>query len=399
MDPFIRSTCEAYANVFDAYTMDDALRQEVENWKAELFELAESAADIAAFTNAFMGSGLQARYSALLSKAATAPAQADAGASSGHDSGASKGALPTVREFVEQYRPSYNEVKKAGYRKRAEKAYEEIFNVANRTDEMVEAQLIFEKERLLWNIVATDALDIYETLLEAMDPLSRHLTQPLAMLVDIYKSVGSDEGLRYKLDRYERDKAAPILREHAKIFIAALFAYRLLKYDQAKRMVWDWPGDNLVRSALLSLIALRKAIRRQVETLRSIFDMTFDDLLADQSMKIWLLAPANADAVGRIKTALHPQNYDAFREILQEEILSSKPLEEILLREPGTLVCYALDKTSGRFQAHAQEKAAHLNEGFAYFGYMQDLNSASGGFVQSAKPEIPKEWEGKNPAL
>ncbi len=390
MDQFVRSTYEAYVSVFDTYPVrDDNLRQQVDNFKEEMRKLAESAADITAFTNAFMGGGLQARYSELVSKAAMAGTQEETGGSTVQSNSDSKNAIPTVSEFVEQYRHSYDEIKKVGYRKRAEKAYEEIFNVANRTNDIAEAQIILEKERLLWNIVTTDSLDIYETILQAMDPLNHQLTDPLAMLVDVYKSSGSEEELRYKLELYESKKSALIQPWNTKVFIAALFAYRFLQYDQARRIVWEWPGDNLVRTALLAMIGLRKAIRRLVELLQAQFGIAFDDLLADESMKIWLLSPANADAIGRIKTALHPQNYKAFREILMEEILSDRSLEDILLREPRAVVYYALDKTGDRFQAYALEKAARLNESLVYFRYIKDLDSASGSFVQNTQTTLP----------
>ena len=390
MDQFVRSTYEAYVSVFDTYPVrDDNLRQQVDNFKEEMRKIAESAADITAFINAFMGGGLQARYSELVSKAAMAGTQEETGGSTVQSNSDSKNAIPTVSEFVEQYRHSYDEIKKVGYRKRAEKAYEEIFNVANRTNDIAEAQIILEKERLLWNIVTTDSLDIYETILQAMDPLNHQLTDPLAMLVDVYKSSGSEEELRYKLELYESKKSALIQPWNTKVFIAALFAYRFLQYDQARRIVWEWPGDNLVRTALLAMIGLRKAIRRLVELLQAQFGIAFDDLLADESMKIWLLSPANADAIGRIKTALHPQNYKAFREILMEEILSDRSLEDILLREPRAVVYYALDKTGDRFQAYALEKAARLNESLVYFRYIKDLDSASGSFVQNTQTTLP----------
>jgi hypothetical protein len=332
-----------------------------------------------------MGSGLQERYSQLIVRAATAGDKANAG--DRQDGRPSGQPIPSVREFVEQYRFSYDEAKKAGYRMRAQKAYEEIFNVADRTNDMADAQIILEKERLLWNVVTADAQDIYETILEAMDPLNQQLTKPLAMLVDVYRTAESEEELLYRLDLYEYMKIAEMQRGYSKIFMTSLFAYRFMQYDLQRHIIWQWPDDALVKSAIRAMIALRNAIRRQEEILSTQFDMTFEDLLAEEGMKIWLLVPESADALGRIKTALHPQNYKALCEILEDEIRCDKTVETILLSEPRNLVYYALDKTAAGFLEYAQDKAAQLNESIAYFKYSKQLDSASGGLVQSAQPK------------
>jgi hypothetical protein len=186
MDEMIRTTFyEPNLDIFDAYPdISTDLKEEIEHWKRDFKLYCEECKDIATFSSSYFGSDLHVQAQDLITKAAMeaymTPTSGDASENIGTSDAATgieqndiddKSQIISVREFVEQYKPVYDEIKKAGYRIRGEKAYKNLFAVADRTDDMVEAHIIMEEERLLWKIVSEDSLDIFETILEAMDPL------------------------------------------------------------------------------------------------------------------------------------------------------------------------------------------------------------------------------------
>ena len=50
--------------------------------------------------------------------------------------------IPTVHEFLDTYRVIYENAVKPNKRELTDKAYQKLFDVENRTDDIMEAQLI-----------------------------------------------------------------------------------------------------------------------------------------------------------------------------------------------------------------------------------------------------------------
>lgn len=95
--------------------------------------------------DAYNKSGIQDKYTALITKVAMA---ANSGSQESSETIESASQLPSVSEFLEQYRPSYDEVCKRGGLA-GKKAYEDLFDIANKTDDLLEAQIIIEETRIL----------------------------------------------------------------------------------------------------------------------------------------------------------------------------------------------------------------------------------------------------------
>ena len=63
--------------------------------------------------------------------------------------------LPTVHEFLNNYRLVYEEIR-PNAREATNKAYEKLFEVEKRTDDLIEAQMIIERDKLILNTVIAD---------------------------------------------------------------------------------------------------------------------------------------------------------------------------------------------------------------------------------------------------
>ncbi|MBR5336817.1 MAG: hypothetical protein IK152_02415 [Lachnospiraceae bacterium] len=356
-------------SVFDAYpNVSPELAAEIEDWKIRFKEHCEKQTDFAAFMGQFYGSDIQVESSNLLSRAAM---EAMGGATQQNEVN-SEAEVISVKDYLEQYRSAYDEVRAAGYRKRGEAAYEELLNVANRTDDMVEAQLIIEKERLLWKIVSEDTLDIYETIQEAMDPLHEGMTFPISAFAEVYRKATCDEDLTYELERLKIVVPVVVQRSVIKIFLATVIGTNILNYAKGKNKIYAWASDTSAQEGLGAMIACRDNIRTFIKLLKEHFDMSFEDMVNDEFTKLWLLYPRGLDSLGRIKRILDPQNLSAFKEIVNE-CLSDRTIEDILLSGSRYVVYFDLEKTDEEYEGKASERTKELDGGLTYYRYEATL--------------------------
>lgn len=242
----------------------------------------------------------------------------------------------SVKDFLAAYRPAYDAVKADGKRKRGEKAYEDLFAVADRTDDMQEAQLIIEKEGLMLRLTTEDALDIHENTLAKLDPLDEITTVLTALNVEMYRNAKSVEDITYRSQFLDFETLEKTARGKAKMLLSSNLADLLLKYDKSKRAVREWTRDDIAQGGVSNMAGIRAAVKKLLEKLpeecgwevksdKELIDRIFED----QFFMIWLLAPQNTDEYGRTKKTMHPDALDAYRDLL-EEIVSDKSLADIL---------------------------------------------------------------------
>lgn len=392
MSKLTRGIVQAYLDAFNAYDITSpALQQKTDQLKQKLLDFADANPDVGEFHARFAESGLQEEYSNLVSKVAMASmGMADADGTVKTDySDTPAPEPPSVKEFVEQYRVPYEEIKKAGYRKRGEAAYEKVFAVAERTEDMLEAQIILEEERLLWKIVSEDTLDIFEPILEAMDPLQPAMTTVLDQHVEVYKRVQGVEELDYALERLEYKRIAAVRRAVSNMTISITLSAHLMDYSSQKLNSQLSGGRGRAgEKALQAMIALRFAIRRALRFLEEELGLTFDDLLADEGLSIWMLNPQNADELGKVKEALNPQNLEAYRCIVEEDISEDLSIPELLKQTPEKLVWYALTgEAKNRFHRRAAGKADELTKDLTYYRYQEKMKHASAFLMEKEEPE------------
>lgn len=344
MNEFVKMTIDGYLSVFQAFNItDESFKEDLDKFKNDLNEIGEHSDDPAGFSERISKSDLMSRYTDLINRASN-PSKGDE---------ENKGFnIPTVKEFLEQYRSSYNEILKSGNRKRAEKAYENIFNVADRTQNMLDAQIILEEERLLWKIVSEDMLDVYENLLKNMDPLSRNTTIPIKLQLEVWKKSDSDEEASYLIELAEKEKIHLLEIENFKMTMVLVLTNLLIGYNTSKTEFRMWgSGGNLAKSGLMKMIVIRENTKKAYEILVDKFGIDFNCILNDEWLKLWMLVPSNLDENGKIKMSMDPFNLQVYQKILFDEILCDTPIEEILLREQEEMLRYALHKRTDEVTA------------------------------------------------
>lgn len=368
----VKQTISGYTDIFSAFTIsDDGLKAEIEKFKAELNAIGEKSADVMDFMTKYPASGLHEKFSDLVARASSPPPASSDGAASG-EATASAGKLPTVKEFLDQYQASYEAVKNAGYRKRAEKAYENIFAVADRTDDLTEMNIILEREKMFWKIVSEDMLDIYEPILEAANPLNLGIVKQFEKLIKICSDSTCDEELTYLTDIAVRENQQFSFQFMSQMTASLILAVAVMGYSNCKIKFRSWLNP---KTDLLNLVAQRDAAKRTYEFIKNTFGWDFDHIVNDEWMKIWLIVPSNLDVMGRINQVLDPQNVEAMRELLFDEILSSKSIDEILLNEQNKVLYYLLDNRADEVTAKYEAMARELNSKMIYFQYTDRLQA------------------------
>jgi len=372
MNQYIQDMYKSLTDVFNSYEIrDESLKEELKKWKRDFKEFAESFDDPVAFNTEYWGSELNARHSNILTKIATASLGYDT-SNTGEEPSNTEDSFPTIKEFVEQYRTSYEEVKKAGYRKNGELAYEKLFNVAERTDDIIEGQIIIENERLLWNIVKEDSLDIFKPILEAMDPLFYSIYKPLSKHIESYEKAESENELNYYLEIIKPQKIKDIQDHVTKMGLILRIQLYVLKYIIAKENLY-LKLDKKIKRAIKKMIIMRNALKREIELLKG-FDLTIDDLFNDDSLKIWLIFNKTLDLFGKFKYTNNPKNYLAIYEILTEEIIPDISIEEILLKPPKNIYYHVLNEVDEeRYLNNAKEKVDKINSQLTYYKYLDKL--------------------------
>ena len=343
-----------------------------------------------------MGSEIQVRYTDLVGKAAME--SMNASSSGTYNVGGNEYVANPTREediipvsaYLEQYREAYNEVRKSGYRLRGVAAYKKIFDVANRTNDMVEAQIILEEERLLWKIVTEDTLDIYETILEAMDPLYEAMTEPISAFVEIYKKASGDEELTYQLERAQFNIPKTTQKSTTKIFLAALLGTSLLNFAKGRYQVQKWENDVQAKQGLASMIASKQKILFIVKMLKEQFNLTFNDLVKDEFTMLWFLNPRGLDALNRIKRVMLPENLNAFNEIV-DDIISGKAIEDMIKQAPKYPVYFDLSAKDASFNAEANALAQDKNNALTYYKYLNELGKVAENVLNG------RDRSGRNP--
>ena len=341
MDKMISDFIESTFSAFEPYHVtDEATLREIDELKAEYVALAERSGDMGSFFTALPNAGLYEKMTALMTKIVM---KQQKNGTEQAPSGEKR--LPTVREYLEQYREGYNEVKKHPERTRAIEAYERLFSVAEKTDDLLEAELTLERERLAWGLTYFNALDTFENRLKEMDPLFKATTAALLHSIEAVKSADSPEEYAYEAAVHEVKSLYDTQEYYAKMLVVQNLALRLIEYSSLKRDFYAMRDRAKKRAFVASILEKREEIRKILDFSRNAYGLTFEMILADEGLKIWLLAPENADeafGLGKKKTAMHFQNYDVFLDIIENEIRPEIPVSEILRRKPEKVLLYRL---------------------------------------------------------
>ncbi|MCR9145151.1 MAG: hypothetical protein NXI24_23135 [bacterium] len=382
MDPMIQQTIDGLVSGFAHIQVNDpGLLAEIEAYKNELRELGEKSTDVGAFMNELQPSGLMQRNSDLMTRAATAASapqnQNDAQKDARSDAGQAAPKLPTVREFLEQYRASYNAAKNHGYQFRAVKAYEALFAVADRTDDLLEMHIMLEEEGHLRAITAEAMYDINKLAFDSQDPNNAAARNQFQRLMELAEDYRTDPELDYRTDLLIQENQQEHYRFNFMIHPVANLGHALMSYIVCKQRVWSC--DDLPKDTGAFIIA-RENLRRTYRATGKYFDLDFDAICGEPWLERWLILTVPVEALGLGCRSLSPKNLELYRELLFDEALSDLDDAELLLRAPQNGMRYDIDPST--FPAHREVEAklpaaaeAQLKDRY-YYDYQRKVKAS-----------------------
>lgn len=387
MDKNVKLIVDGYISQMDEYkTTDEELKKEVAEWKAAVYKFAEECENIQVFSTSILEGPLFTQMSDLIYKITMKNYDETQGAANAEEvqkmyDSASEAQddlpppLPTIREYLEQYRFGYDAIKETKYRSKTIKAYDDLFAVADRTDDLMEGQIIIEKEGLVRKMTAVNGREVAETLIEAMDPLFEAVRAITEETAEQFADFLTPEEITYRSSVLKIETIKKVNRSQIFVWLGAVWGLLTLEYQKGKRAVHTWPDDKTARIGFNLMYSRRKRMRQLHTTMVEIMGITWDDLMANEFIKNNMLGPASLDIMARCKRTLLADNIDAIDEIVREEVLSDLTISEILKRNQKTIVAVnvgheKLNQTDEKYHIIAAEK----NSSIPYFIYMESLS-------------------------
>jgi hypothetical protein len=113
-----------------------------------------------------------------------------------------------------------------------------------------------------------------------------------------------------------------------------------------------------------------------LQLLKESYNLTFNDLVADKRLKVFMLAFANLVELGRYKKTLPPVQTDYYSEIINEQIIPDMSDEEFLLHGIRSVYykMYEAPEYDEKIRRIANENSMNLT----YYKYMDELKKRSG---------------------
>ncbi len=274
--------------------------------------------------------------------------------------------LPTVHEFLDSYRMVYESSAKSGNSELTDRAYQELFNVENRTDDVIEAQLIIEKEGLLLNTITADYKSRFHELMEAADPNYEVTFAATKATLGAYADAKSIEEINYRGEIAKATCDDITAQIKMKIEMVQVLMSLVFAWEHSKRKLREG-GDGMEEYAK-SMVLTRSQTRRYYKFLSDDMGITWDVIKETPFYRILMLNPQGLDELWRIKKVMHPENLKTSEYVLFGEILSDRPLTEILM-SPQPYPYYEMPD-SNLFPAIGKEYTAladKLNKDINYF--------------------------------
>jgi len=236
--------------------------------------------------------------------------------------------IPTVHEFLQQYRDIYEQSVRSKNRPHTERAYQALLHVEERTDDLTEAQLIMERERMVLKTMTAEYQDELDTIFDAVDPNFEVTSVLIELTVGAYAKAKSAEEISYLSEIAKLTNDDVIIRLKLKVEMLEIFHALLFGWQHAKRKIREGEkADIHAKSMVVTRIQARKFYRFLVEDM----GIDFDVIENTPFYRIMMLNPKGLDGMWKRKRVMHPDNLKAMRYVLMEEILSERTLEDILM--------------------------------------------------------------------
>ena len=241
MDAIWKATYDAYMGALQQMNPQGALLTRVRDFGADLTRLAEEHAGDMDILGALSKSGLQQTYNTLYMEcqaAANAAVDFDAGHELSEDSprafnAAKAGRLPTVHEFIDTYRVVYESMREHAKGATAQ-AYRNLFDVEKRTDDLIEAQMIIEREHLLVKLVTAGSIDALKEFEEKTDPNFDLTSSGVNETIRKYAEAGSLDEITYLSEIARSTTMDAAIRAQANMRIMTNFNALLFAWENSR---------------------------------------------------------------------------------------------------------------------------------------------------------------------
>lgn len=378
MDENIKTMLNSYIDAFNSFPCDnEKVNAEIEAFKKDLTEFAESATDMISFMADYNDKGYGKRYIDLFGKIA----QVKANELTVEEIETRQQQI-TPKTFVAQYNTAYDAIKACKYRKKAEQAYQNIFDLAEQYNDMLDFNIESEKRNLLFKLSADDAIEQAEFIAQASDPLDKIVYPQYAKRIANWHKAQSDADITYYSEIEQIETSQNSICEQQKMTIISAIAVLVLEFVKAKHNILTATKDKTIQSNIAVMIKKRNDLKYLFAELLPQFGLDWNTILNDKFYRRFLLAPSNLDITGRIKMCLHSQNFQAINEIIQEEMLTDIPVDKLVFRPANTPISYSLDRRKGEVETKYEKIAQAMNAELDYYKYVLTANSA---------PEFEKE--------
>lgn len=369
MDAILEGMLKAYIDAFDSFACDNPqINAEVDKFKKELANFANSVNDVAEFMDGYELEGYSKRYIDLFGKIALAQANdLTAQANDLTVEEIKERQQITPIQFVDQYKHAYESIKVNKYRVKAIKAYQNLFELAENSKNMLDFNIESERGNLLFKLSAADAIEQIEFLMEASDPLDKIAYPGHERRVRDWEKAVSDADITFSSDMVSAEVVRNSNIETQRMNVIFALTLLVAEYISFKNGVLATLKDKDMGRALSGMMHRREQIRYLIDKIMPIFGINIETIFDDKYYRMLLLIPKNLDATGRVKQCCHPQNIEAIKEIVREDILIDKPIVELVFRSADTPFYFEIDRQKKDIALNYERKAKELNAKLSYY--------------------------------
>jgi hypothetical protein len=367
----IRNIVNVYVNAFDSFPCsDETISAAVEDFKNSVIALGEHSTGIQSFMSDFDTEGYMKTYLDLMGRIALANAPK-----------LTKEELTrrqqiTPHDFAEQYRSAWEPIHQSGYRKKAEAAYQRLFDLGNRAADMLDFNVECETGNWYFRLSADDAIEQYEFLREATDPLNKMIYPQYDKYINAWNEAKSEAEISHNMDIATAQEEQRKRCETQRLTIITAIALAAVEYTKTRMQMRRFGRNDKQKAQkfLTGFITIRRRIKRLIHFLLPAFGLSWQQVLDDRYYRHLLLAPSFLDQTMRFAYCQSPDNINTIANIV-EEALSDASDTVLLLKHEKTFLHIDLDDTADRVRKQYQRKADEEDSRLTYYKYVKSATN------------------------
>lgn len=234
-------------------------------------------------------------------------------------------------------------------------------------EELIDEQIAAERERLTVKELTAEYRKIYDEFMEACDPNYEITVASVKATLGTYQDATCAEEITYMSAVAGAVCEDVSVKTKLKTEMVVILTSLITGWENSKKKIRE--NDEAMDKYAQAMVVTRRQTIRYYRFLTEDMGITFDDMINDPFSFITMLQPQGLDSLWRIKKVMHPDNIKAMRYVLFEEILSGRPLTDILLT-PQQYPFYGVIDSAMHPEIDAEflKAAETMNKGISFFG-------------------------------